>query len=389
MPAASVTLGVDRLFDTEFGLVEGKRVGLITNHSGTDARLRATADRLHEHPGVELAALFGPEHGIRGDAADGTKVGDARDARTGVPAYSLYGATRSPTESMLDGLDLLLFDIQDVGARFYTYLYTMSLAMEASAPRGLPFVVLDRPNPIGGEAAEGNLLEKGFVSFVGRYPIPVRYGLTVGELAHLFNAEYGIGADLHVVPLEGWKRGMYWEGTGLPWVAPSPNMPTVDTAAVYPGTCFFEGTNVSEGRGTAKPFETFGAPYMDAYRLAEELEGIGLEGVLFRPLYFTPVAGKYAGETCQGVQFHVEDRQAFAPLRAGLESLAAVRRLWPDDFAWRLPHGGIHNFDRLAGTDAIRLHIDAGKPLSDLEEAWRPGLKSFDALRQAHMLYEG
>jgi uncharacterized protein YbbC (DUF1343 family) len=379
-------LGVERLFEDEFDQIEGKRVGLITNHSGTDSRLRATADLLHCHPDVELAALFGPEHGIRGDAADGAKVGDARDPQTDVPVYSLYGATNKPTDAMLEGLDAVLFDIQDVGARFYTYLYTMSLAMEACADRDLPFIVLDRPNPIG-DAIEGNLLEAAFVSFVGRHPIPVRYGLSIGETARLFNREYGIDAPLHVVGLQGWRRDSYWEETGLPWVAPSPAMPTVDTAIAYPGTCFFEGTNVSEGRGTAKPFEQFGAPYIDGQRLAETLNHLELPGALFRPVFFTPHAGKHAGENCGGVQVHVTDRRAFLAVRTGFECIAAVRRLWPSAFAWHLPGTGIYNFDRLAGSQTIRLHIESGAPVADLAESWQANLKAFDTVRRRHLLY--
>lgn len=383
-----VTLGDENLFtDPHFSLIRGQRVGLITNHSGVDSQLRATADLLHASPACELVALFGPEHGIRGDAADGAKVATGRDPHTGVPAYSLYGETRQPDAAMLADVEVMLFDIQDVGVRFYTYLYTMSLSMEACAERGIPFVVLDRPNPIGGATVAGNLLDPAFASFVGLYPIPVQYGMTIGEIARLFNQEFALNADLHVVPMQDWQRAFFWDDTGLPWVAPSPNMPAVDTAVVYPGTCFFEGTNLSEGRGTTKPFEQIGAPFVDGYRLADQLNGLDLPGVGFRPVFFQPAAGKHAGQVCQGVQVHVRDRRLFQAVRSGFEMLTAVRRLWPDHFAWRLPSGGIYNFDRLAGTDRIRLALDAGRPVADLTAAWADQCRPFEQQRLSYLLY--
>ena len=382
-----VILGNERLFGEAFDLIAGKRAGLITNHSGVDGALRSTADRLHGEAGTELVALFGPEHGIRGCADDGATVPTSRDAQTGVPAYSLYGARRQPGQAMLDGVEVMLFDIQDVGARFYTYLYTMSLSMRACAAAGLPFVVLDRPNPIGGKAVEGNLLDPEFTSFVGLYPIPIRYGLTIGELALLFNRVFDLGADLRIVEMRGWRRGFYWEDTGLPWVPPSPNMPGVDTAVVYPGTCFFEGTNISEGRGTTRPFEQVGAPFIDGALLAGQLNSLDLPGVRFRPLYFRPAAGKYAGRTCQGVQVHVLERHSFEPVRTGLEALSMVRRLWPREFAWHLPRRGIYNFDRLAGTDRIRRALAGGAPVSELLASWQSDLQAFDRRRRNVLLY--
>jgi len=384
---SSLRLGNERLLEEDFHLIRGERLGLITNHSGVDSELRSTADRLHATEGCDLVALFGPEHGIRGDVADGEIVGRRRDPRTGVPVYSLYGETRQPDDSMLENVEVMLFDIQDVGARFYTYLYTMSLSMEVCAARGLPFVVLDRPNPIGGEGVSGNVLDPAFASFVGLYPIPVRYGMTIGELARLFNDAFAIGAELHVVPMQAWQRRACWEETGLSWVPPSPNMPTVDTAVVYPGMCFFEGTNLSEGRGTARPFEQVGAPFVDGCRLADHLNAVDLPGVLFRPVHFRPAFGKHAGQVCQGVQVHVRDRRTFQAVRTGFEVLAAVRRLWPEDFAWRIPAGGLYNFDRLAGTDQVRLALDAGVPVSELVAGWEESLREFVALRQQHLLY--
>ena len=384
-----VTLGNERLFDDEqFDLIRGQRIGLITNHSGVDSQLRATADRLHETDGCDLVALFGPEHGIRGDVADGAVVTTDRDPQTGVTAHSLYGETNKPDEHMLDRIDVMLFDIQDVGVRFYTYLYTMSLSMEACATRNIPFLLLDRPNPIGGVQIAGRVLDPPFASFVGLYPIPVQYGMTIGEGARLFNETFAIDADLHVVPLQGWKRDLFWEDTGLPWVYPSPNMPTVDTAVIYPGMCFFEGTNLSEGRGTVKPFEQVGAPFVDAYRLADYLNQLELPGVLFRPVYFQPSFGKHADQVCQGVQLHILDRSSFQAVRTGFEVIDAARRLFPDDFAWRIPGKGIYNFDRLAGTDAIRLALDRGTPVVDLVADWQPDLDRFDDLRRSFLLYE-
>jgi uncharacterized protein YbbC (DUF1343 family) len=387
MSKAGLSLGIDRLLEEAFDLVAGQRLGLITNHSGVDAQLRSTADCLHTKAGTELVALFGPEHGIRGDAADGRSVASRADAHTGVPVYSLYGEIRHPTEEMLRRVDVLLFDIQDVGARFYTYLYTMSLAMQAAAAAGLPFIVLDRPNPIGGMRFEGNLLDPAFASFVGLYPIPVRYGLSIGEIATLFNEEWGINAELVVVEMKGWDRHAYWEASGLPWVPPSPNMPSVDTAVVYPGMCFFEGTNVSEGRGTAKPFEQIGAPYINAHRLCDVLAERQLPGVALRPVCFEPTAGKYVGEACHGIQLHVFDRDALAPVRTGLEILAVIKNLWPQDFGWRVPQGGIHNFDRLAGTDQIRLRLDAGASVDELCRDWQTGLEAFGDVRQRYLRY--
>ena len=385
-----VQLGCERLFDDPRALrrVEGRRVGLVTNPSGVDRRLRSTADRLHARPGLELVLLFGPEHGIRGDAEDGVPVVTGVDSGTGVPAVSLYGGRRQPSPGELAQLDVLLFDIQDVGVRFYTYLYTMSLAMEACAAAGLPFVVLDRPNPLGGLVVEGNVLDApAFASFVGRYPIPVRYGLTIGELARLFNEEFGIGADLHVVEMRGWRRSMRWRETSLHWVPPSPNMPSPRTAAVYPGTCFFEGTNVSEGRGTGRPFEQIGAPYIDGPALAERAGALGLPGADFRPVFFRPSFGKHEGLSCGGVQLHASADDAFSPVRTGFHLLAEVRRGWPQEFEWRTDPVGIHNFDKLAGTDRVRKALDGGAAVDDLIEEWEVERRPFEECRRRYLRY--
>jgi uncharacterized protein YbbC (DUF1343 family) len=259
--------------------------------------------------------------------------------------------------------------------------------MAACAQRGIPFVVLDRPNPIGGECVAGNILDIHFASFVGRYPIPIRYGLSIGELAQLFNEEYGIGAELHIAKMQGWQRAWYWDDCGLPWVPPSPNMPTLDTAIAYPGTCFFEGTNISEGRGTTRPFEQFGAPFIDGPKLADALNEKQLPGALFRPVFFQPSASKYSGELCQGVQLHVVDRSHFDPVRTGFAALVSVRQLYASEFAWRVPNGGIHNFDRLAGGDNLRTEIDAGADAEQLLHSWQGDLDSFASVRQRYLLY--
>ena len=383
----SVRLGCERLLREELDLVRGRRVGLITNHSGIDSQLRATADNLHAHADIDLRFLLGPEHGIRGDAEDGVRVEDGVDTQTQVPAVSLYGKRRQPSPDELGQIEVLLFDIQDVGVRFYTYLYTMSLGMEACAAAGVPFVVLDRPNPIGGLMVEGNLLESAFASFVGLYPIPIRYGLTIGELAHLFNVEFEIGADLHVVNLDGWNRSMRWHDTGLPWVAPSPNMPSLETAAVYPGMCFFEGTNVSEGRGTTRPFEQVGAPFVDGFAVAEALEARQIPGAGWRPVSFRPAFSKHIDHVCRGVQLHVMDEEAFELVRAGFEALSTIRRL-SSDFEWRANHEGIHNFDKLAGSDRVRQAIDDGIDVVDLMEEWARERRPFEDIRQRYLRYD-
>ena len=385
---ARVRLGCERLFDDDnVALVRDRRVGLVTNHSGVDGELVATADRLHNTPGVELVLLFGPEHGIRGDAEDGVTVKSGTDARTGVDTISLYGAQRQPCADELAQIDVLLFDIQDVGVRFYTYVYTMSLSMVACAQAGVPFVVLDRPNPLGGMDVAGNILDPAFASFVGLYPIPVQYGLSLGELARLLNSEFDIGVELHVIDMLGWQRRMRWQDTGIPWVAPSPNMPTPSTTDVYPGMCFFEGTNVSEGRGTTCPFEQVGAPFIDGFRLADHLNQLQLRGVLFRPVFFRPAFGKHEGEVCRGVQLHVTEAPDFCPLRTGFSALAATRHLWPDDFEWRTNASGIHNFDKLAGTDSTRHAIDAGVVVEDLLAEWADERRGFEETRQKYLNY--
>lgn len=377
--------GVELLLQERLDLVAGKRVGLVTNPTGVDHTLRSSIDLLAEHPQVQLVALFGPEHGVRGDAQAGDAVASARDRRTGVPMHSLYGQTREPTPEMLDGIDVLVFDIQDVGARFYTYPYTLANVMRAARRAGVPVVVPDRPNPVGGRLVEGPVLEPEFASFVGMFPIPIRHGMTIGELARLFNAAFGIGADLHVVPMPAWQRDRAEPGRLMPWVPPSPNMPTPETALVYPGTALFEGTNVSEGRGTTRPFETVGAPFVDADALAARMNAMGLPGVRFRPAWFTPTFSKHAGALCGGIQVHVTDRDAFRPVRTGVAMLAAMQAMYPDDFAFL--DGEPPFFDRLAGNGWLRQAVIAGESADAIVARWQSDLQQFETLRQRYLLY--
>lgn len=385
---AAVKPGIEVLLQKGLHLIEGKRVGLITNMTGVDSQGRHSADLVRATPGVELVALFAPEHGLRGDRQAGEYVPSYVDPVTGLPVYSLYGETRKPTPAMLRGIDVLIFDIQDVGARFYTYVYTMAYAMEAAAEHGIPFIVLDRPNPIGGEIVEGPVLDPSLSSFVGLYPIALRHGMTVGELALYFNSEFGIGAELTVVPMEGWSRSMWFDETGLPWIPPSPNMRTLATATVYPGMGLIEGTNVSEGRGTDAPFETVGAPWIDGERLAAELNALGLPGVRFHPVVFTPTASKYEGQRSEGVRIEVTDRTRYASVTTGLHLIATLKRLYPQDFAWRAPdRSGRYFFDQLSGDRTVRQKLDAGVPVPAIVQSWQEALDAFLARRARYLLY--
>jgi uncharacterized protein YbbC (DUF1343 family) len=382
-----VKTGLDVLLAEKPHLLRGRRVGLVTNPTGVTGDLESTVDVLHRAAGVQLAALFGPEHGFRASAPDGVAVASDRDRRTGLPVHSLYGPTKKPTPQMLAGLDVLVFDLQDCGARFYTYTWTLRYCLEAAAEKRLPLLVLDRPNPIGGEAVEGPVLDRRFASFVGDWPIPIRHGLTLGELATLFNRT--IGADLTVVRMQGWQRAMWFDDTGLPWVLPSPNLPTLAAATVYPGTCLVEGSNLSEGRGTSKPFEFVGAPWVDGDDLALALNTLRLPGVRFRPIAFAPTTSKHSGSTCGGVQVHVRDRQAFQAVATGVHILASIKRLYPGDFRW-LPtswEGQPPHIDLLAGTDRLRQALDAGVPVADIVAEWQPGLAAFLQERAEVLLY--
>ncbi|MFT3668289.1 MAG: DUF1343 domain-containing protein [Pseudoxanthomonas sp.] len=382
---AAPKLGIEVLLEERLDLLRGKRVGLVTNATGVDRELRSDVDRFAGRKDFTLVALFGPEHGVRGDVQAGDHVASARDAATGLPVHSLYGEHREPTPAMLAGIDVLVFDVQDVGTRFYTYPYTLAGVMRAAKRAGIPVVVADRPDPLGGVHVEGPVLDPALASFVGQFPIPIRHGMTLGELATLFNRAFGIGADLQVVTMQGWRRGDDpWRGA-LPWVPPSPNMPTPDTALVYPGMGLLEGTNVSEGRGTTRPFETVGAPWVDAQALAARLNAMDLPGVRFRPTWFTPTFSKHAGKACAGVQLHVTDPAAFRPVRTGLAVLKALHDQHPKDFAF-LP-GEPPFFDRLAGVGDLRAAIVRGDTLEAIEAGWQRELTAFDTLRRQHLLY--
>ncbi len=388
-------LGIDVQVEQRFATLRGKRVGAIVNPTSVDSRFVHLIDLLHQEQGVTLSALFGPEHGVRGEAQYMVAVDDvARDRRTQVPVYSLYGHTfesLTPRDEWLAELDALVFDIQDVGSRYYTYIYTMALAMKAAARAKIAFHVFDRPNPIGLSLTEGNLVGDAFRSFVGLYALPTRHGLTVGEIATLLNEREHIGVELHVTAVEGLTRKMSWGDTGFAFIPPSPNMPTVDTALVYPGMCLGEGTNVSEGRGTCRPFEQFGAPYLRADEVTAALNSLRLPGVIFRPCAFTPTFDKWQGQSCEGAFIHVTDPHAFLPLRTGVAVFQTCYQLGGRHFAWR-DHAyefveDVPAFDLLCGTDQIREGIEAGKPFETHFSGFEAQMKSFEPLRQRYALY--
>ncbi|MFZ5832686.1 MAG: exo-beta-N-acetylmuramidase NamZ family protein [Planctomycetota bacterium] len=363
-----------------FRRLEGRRVGLITNQTGIDRRGTITANLLHQAPEVHLVALFSPEHGLAGKL-DQSHIGDTRDPATGLPVYSLYGETRRPTAEMLKGIDTLVFDIQDIGTRFYTYISTMGHAMQAAAERGIRFVVLDRPNPIGGVEVAGPLLDEGSRSFVGFHPMPVRHGMTIGELARMFRAELKLDLDLEVVQVENWRRSWYFDETGLPWINPSPNMRSLTEAILYPGIGLLETTNLSVGRGTETPFELFGAPWFDGEKLAAALREADLPGVSFRAITFTPQASVFARQQCSGVGITITDRGEFEPVRTGLEIAHQLRTLYPDTWSAAA-------YRRLLGNAAVHKALLAGKPVEQIEANYRPALAEFIRRRADYLLYK-
>lgn len=391
-----VRTGLDVWASRRFRALAGRRVGLIVNQSSVDRRFLHLVDLVATAPGVTLGALFGPEHGLRGEAQYMVPVeGGAGGALRGVPEHSLYGSTfesLSPRPEWLAGLDTLVFDIQDVGARYYTYLATMALAMKAAAKARLRFVVLDRPNPLGLEAVEGNLVGDGFRSFVGLFALPNRHGMTAGELARLLNETEQIGVELEVVRCEGLKRSHLWADTGLHFVPPSPNMPTPDTALVYPGMCLGEGTNVSEGRGTCRPFEQFGAPWLSSAKVAAALNGLGLPGVVFRPCAFTPTFDKHQGASCEGAFLHVVDRRAFKPVLTGVAVFKVCHDQGGERFAWRADAyefvTDVPAFDLLCGTASVRRGIEAGASLDEIVRGYEDDLPAFLGQRAKHLLYD-
>lgn len=380
----TVKTGLEVLLDK--GLHRGQTIGLITNHTGLGPDLRRDVDLLLER-GYRLRALFSPEHGLYGDHREGQSVAGEKDPLTGIPVFSLYGEERSPSEAALKGLDCMFFDIQDIGARYYTYPTTMVLCMEAAAKAGTEFVVLDRPNPIGGIAVEGDVASPEDLSFVCGAPVAIRHGLTMGELATLVASEEGFPAPT-VVTAQGWRRDVYFQDTGLPWVPPSPNAPTVEMALLYPGTCLIEGTNLSEGRGTSVPFQIAGAPWVDCDKLAEHLRSLRLPGVLVRPIHFRPTAGKWAGQECRGVQFHVRDPIAVRPVDLGINLLFAARDLHPGDFALREPPPDGRDFlDLLAAGSGLREALVQDDTPQRLLADWARQAGEFEERRRPHLLY--
>ncbi|MER7762862.1 DUF1343 domain-containing protein [Streptomyces sp. NPDC097619] len=383
--SARVRTGFERLAAGGYAELAGQRVGIVTNPTGITADGRHVVDVMHADPRVELAAVFGPEHGFRGTAQAGESEGAARDPATGLPVYDVYGRSGRALAEVFttSGVDTVVFDLQDVGARFYTYVWTLYDCMEAAALAGKAVLVLDRPNPLGGREASGPVLEPAYASFVGRVPVAQCHGMTAGELALLFRGEFPAARPprLDVVRMSGWRRGLSFADTGLPWVPPSPNMPTPDTALVYPGTCLFEGTNLSEGRGTTRPFELLGAEGVDR-RWAEAADALGLPGVWVREAHFTPVFSKFAGRTVGGVRLMVHDRDAFDPVLTGIGLLVTARRVWPG-FAWRPDHW----IDKLTGSDRVRVLIDRGATHEEVAADWRPALDRFRAVRARYVRY--
>ncbi|HEX8320507.1 DUF1343 domain-containing protein [Longimicrobium sp.] len=381
--AAGVRPGIETFLADLPAAVRGKRVGLITNHTGIDRARTPDIDLIAQHPELTLVALLAPEHGIRGNVMDGEHIQDEVDPKTGVPVYSLYlSEDRAPTPAMLKDVDVLVYDLQEVGGRTWTYVSTMALAMQAAKAKGIPFVVLDRPNPIGGEIVEGALLDPRFASFVGMYPIPARHGMTVGELATLFNEKYGIGANLIVARVANWRRSQWQDETGLPWVNPSPNLRSLAALTSYPGTVYFEGTSVAEGRGTDRPFEQVGASWLDAPRVAAIMNAKQLPGIRFEAvtLPMEPTARKFPGQAIPGIRFVVTDRQAYRPVRTALLLIDEIRRQHPADFAWT------RTIDRLTGSDKVRLAIEGGRLLPLLDE-WDREAEEFRAARKPYLLY--
>jgi uncharacterized protein YbbC (DUF1343 family) len=387
---APVRLGTDVLLSSP--RLRGKRVGIVCNHASVGRGFEHVVDRLTTADAVTLGAIFGPQHGFRSDVQDNMIETPHRDdPGRRVPVYSLYSETREPTAEMLRGLDALVIDLQDIGARIYTYIYTMANCLRAAARHGVPVIVCDRPNPINGVDVEGAALVPGNESFVGQFPIPMRHGMTMGELARLFNGRFGLGASLEVVKMEGWRREMFADETGLPWVMPSPNIPTLDTAVVYPGTVLFEGTLLSEGRGTTRPFELVGAPGIEAERFAQQMNGVGLPGVFFRPAVFEPTFQKHAKQACGGCQIHVTDRVAFKPVLTGAALIRAFHRAAPDRPLWRQPPYEYEHdklpIDILAGSPQFREQVEAGAGATRMAESWRADEDAFRALRAQYLLY--
>jgi uncharacterized protein YbbC (DUF1343 family) len=387
-----ISIGLENFLVDFPSELAGKRLGLLSNQASTDRNLVHARILLQQKFGSLLTCLFSPQHGFFCEKQDNMiESAHETDTVTGLPLFSLYGESRRPSKAMFDHLDVLLIDLVDVGARVYTFLYSMAYCLEAAAEHGKKVLVLDRPNPVGGLAVEGNILQQDCRSFVGLYPLPMRHGLTFGELALWVNQEFALGADLQVVPMRGWRRSMLFRDTGFPWVFPSPNMPTPETALVYPGQVIWEGTNISEGRGTTLPFELAGAPFWEHKPIMQALGQTELPGCFLRPLLFEPTSGKWAGKGCVGFHLHVTDGAAFLPYRTSLAMLQAVMRLYPQDFAYKKPPYE-YEFERLPmdlilGDQKVLHELEAGRPLLEMEADWQEGLREFMNGRIRYFLY--
>ncbi len=373
--------------------LKGARVGLVAHPASVNRKIEHALDVFRRSKKFRLSALFGPQHGIHGQTQDNMVEWEGfRDRATGLPVYSLYGKVRKPAPEMLKDIDILAIDLQDVGSRYYTFIWTLDLCMQACREAGKTVVVLDRPNPIGGLLTEGPVLQPGYRSFVGLRPLPVRHGMTIAEIGHYLEDLFHPGIHYRVIALQGWRRKQWYDDTGLPWVLPSPNMPTLDTALVYPGMCLLEGTNLSEGRGTTRPFEIFGAPFIDPGTIVKILREFRLPGVIFRPLSFQPTFQKHAGAVCGGAQVHVTDRKKFRPFRTGVVILKAVHNTYPRDFAWKQPPYEYEEIkmpiDILAGSERLRKNIEEWKDIRKMEAWWKEELKGFEKVRKKYLLYK-
>jgi len=387
-----ISLGIEQLLSKRGDLLRGARVGLICNQASVDHNLRHTADLCHAHSDFTLTTLFGPQHGIRGEVQDNMiETPHTIDAETGIPVYSLYSETREPTEAMLKDIDAFVFDMQDVGCRIYTFIYTLANCMRAAQKYGKRVVVCDRPNPIGGEQIAGNILEVEFASFVGQFPLPTRHGMTVCELAKMFKEHWGIECELDLILMEGWTRELWFDETDASWVLPSPNIPTLESATVFPGTVHLEGTQMSEGRGTTRPFELIGAPYIDGTTYQRELDSYGFPGVQFRACSFQPTFQKHAGLACGGVQIHVTERKTFEPVSVGVAAVKVAHDLYSELFLWKEPPYEYvfdkQPFDIISGTGALRGALERGDSLDMIVNSWKQNQSTFVATRDKYLLY--
>ncbi len=389
-----VQTGLDRFEKKWPRDLNGTRVGLVAHPASINIKLAHAADLIQKSRKLTLSALFGPQHGIRGETQDNMiEWKGFRDKKTGLPVYSLYSETRKPGPAMLKNIDVMVCDLQDVGSRYYTFIWTMELCMQACLEQGKSFVILDRPNPIGGAITEGTLLDMDYKSFVGLRPLPVRHGMTIGEIGNYLKNEFYPSLDFHIIPMSGWKRNTWFDETGLPWVMPSPNMPCLETAAVYPGMCLLEGTSISEGRGTTRPFEIFGAPFINPEELVKELDAFKLPGVVFRPMHFEPTFQKHAGKLCGGAQIHIVQRNRFRPFKTGVAIIKAVHDLYPRKMKWNKPPYEYEKkkmpVDILTGTERLRKDIEAGKPIDYMEQWWKKQSAHFNkSIRSKYLLYD-